>query len=118
MTRYSVQLSDRIFVKDHRFFCFAKNMSQDIGKDISNNICGKYSHKLFDHVKQSDTDALKTTSKRVIQKTVEATGDLTGNIIADKITKISKTSLENNLETVKIEIKMPEEEYIPPKKRQ
>ena len=118
MTRYSVRLSDRIFVKDHGFLCFAKNMSQNIGKDISKNICGKYRQKLFDHVKQSDTDALKTTSKRVIQKTVEATGDLIGNMIADKITKIWKISLESNSETVKIEIKMPEEEYIPPKKRQ
>ena len=28
---------------------------------------------------------MQTTSKRVIQKTVEATGDLIGNKIADKI---------------------------------
>ena len=31
-------------------------------------------------------DAAKTASKRVIQKTAEATGDLIGNEIADKIT--------------------------------
>ena len=37
-------------------------------------------------------DALKTTSKIVIQKTAEATGDMTGNKIADKTTKVSKTS--------------------------
>ena len=42
---------------------------------------GKYSHKLIHHAKQSATDALKTTSKRVIQKTVEATGDSIGNKI-------------------------------------
>ena len=35
---------------------------------------------------------LKTTSKRAIQKTAEATGDLVGNKIADKITSISKKS--------------------------
>ena len=30
------------------------------------------------------TDALKTTSKKVIKKTAEATGDLIGNKIANK----------------------------------
>ena len=32
---------------------------------------------------------LKTASKRAIQKTAEATGDLIGNKIVDKITKVS-----------------------------
>ena len=36
------------------------------------------------------TDALKTVSKRVIQ-TVEATGDLVGEKITNKNTKVSKT---------------------------
>ena len=43
-------------------------------------------------LKQSATDSLNTSSKRVIQKTAEATGDLTINKIADKITKVSKNS--------------------------
>ena len=37
-------------------------------------------------------DAIKTPSKRAIQKTAEATGDLIGNKIADKITRVSKKS--------------------------
>ena len=57
----------------------------------------KYSQKL-DHAKQSATDALKTVSKRVIQKTVEASGDFIGNKIADRITKVSKTSKRIKLE--------------------
>ena len=36
-------------------------------------------------------DAEKTASKRVVQKTVKATGDLIGNKIADKITSVGKT---------------------------
>ena len=52
------------------------------------------------HAKQSATDTHKTASKRAIQKTTQATGDLTGYKIADKITKASKTSSHNNLETV------------------
>ena len=46
-----------------------------MGKSICKNICkslsGKYSQKFIDHAKQSATDALKTSSKRVIQKTAE-----------------------------------------------
>ena len=50
----------------------------------------KYTQKLFDTTKISATDAIKTASKRAIQKTAEATGDLVGNKIADKITSASK----------------------------
>ena len=41
-------------------------------------------------LKKSATHAIKTASKRAIQKTAEATGDLIGNKIADKITSASK----------------------------
>ena len=47
--------------------------------------------KLLDKAKKPTTDAIKTASKRAIQKTVETTGDLIGNNIADKITGVSKT---------------------------
>ena len=46
------------------------------------------------------TDALKTTSERVIQKLAETAGDLIGNTIADKITKVSRTSSKNSSEVV------------------
>ena len=46
----------------------------------------KYGQKLVDSARNSDT--LKTASKRAIQKTAEASGDLVGNKIADKITSI------------------------------
>ena len=60
-----------------------------MGKNLSN----KYAQKLIDSAKKSTTDAIKTASKRVIQKTAEATGDLIGNKIADKIRNASKKSL-------------------------
>ena len=47
--------------------------------------------KLLDKAKKSTTDAIKTASKRAIQKTVGTTGDLIGNNIADKITGVSKS---------------------------
>ena len=40
-------------------------------------------------LKKSTTDAIKTASERVIQKTAGATGDLIGSKIADKIKSMS-----------------------------
>ena len=62
---------------------------------ISKNLSSKYTQKRLDHAKKNPaTDALKAASKRVIQKTAEATDDLIGNKIADQITRASKTSLK------------------------
>ena len=48
-------------------------MGRSNGKNISKNLSSKYSQKLLDHAKQSDTDVIKTVSKKAIQKTAEAT---------------------------------------------
>ena len=101
----------RIFEKGYGFFSSAKNMDRNISKNLSS----KYNQKLLDHAKQSATDALQTSSKRVIQKKVEATGDLIGNKIADKFTRVSKSSPQNNLETNE---EMLEGKYISPELRQ
>ena len=53
----------------------------------------KYSQKPLDTAKRSTTDAIKTVSKRAIQKTAEAAGNLIGNKISDEITNTSKKSL-------------------------
>ena len=76
MTHYLVQPRDRIFVKDYGILSFAENIGQNIGKNISRNLSNKNSQKLPDHAKQSATDALKTASKRVIQKAAEAASNL------------------------------------------
>ena len=110
--RYSIEPRDRIYVKVYRFLSFAKNM----GKRLSN----KYGQKLLDSAKKSTRDAIKTVSKRAIQKTAEATGGLIGNKIADKITKVSKKStkeLPNNDET-DVKIATPKKRYISPEERQ
>ena len=44
----------------------------------------------MDTVTKTGMDAAKTTSKRVVQKTAEAAGDLIGQKIADKTTSIGK----------------------------
>ena len=88
---------------------FAKN----IGKSLSN----KYSQKLIDSPKKSTTNATKIASKRAVQKTVKANGDLLGNKTADKITSVSKKYPKNNLKAVKSEEDIPKERYISPEKR-
>ena len=82
--RYSVEPNDRIYVKGYGFLSFAKIM----GTQLSS----KYSQKLLDSAKKLTADAIKTASKRAIQKKIEATGDLIRNKIADKITSVSKKS--------------------------
>ena len=56
-------------------------------------------------------EAAKTASKRVVQKTAEATRDLIGNKIADKITSIGKSKEKEKTNKA-------EEIYISPEKRQ
>ena len=67
----------------------------------------------MDTATKTGIDAAKTTSKRIVLKTAEATGDLIGNKIADKITSIGKPK-----EKEKEKPKEIEEIYIPPEKRQ
>ena len=113
--RYSVQPTDRIFVKGYGFLTFAEN----IGKNISKSLSCKYSQKLLEHSKQSSTDALKTVSKRAIQKTAEATGDLIGNQIAIELRKSQK--IRNRIIQKQLQmnmIKLPKERNISPDKRQ
>ena len=102
-------------------FCLLPlNMFKNIGKNISKNLSGKYSQKRSDLTKQSTTNAFKTVSKQAIQKAAVATGDLIGNEIDDKITKIWKPSQQNNSETVTNERnkEIPKERYIIPEQRQ
>ena len=114
--RYSNEPRDRIYVKGYGFLSFAKNM----GKSLSN----KYGQKLLDSAKKSLTDVIKTASKRAIQKTAEATGDLIGNKIADNITSVSKKKsakkLHNNDKTKEenVEITTHQKRYISPEERQ
>ena len=67
MTRYSVQLTDRIFVKGYGFLPFARNMGKNIGKNISKYLSREYNKKLLNHAKQSATNSFRITSKNKIK---------------------------------------------------
>ena len=93
--RYSTEPRFRNYMKGSGFLSFAViNMVK----------CGdKYGKKLIDTVTKTGTDAAKIASKRVVQKTAEATGDL--------ITSIGKPKEKEKTKEI-------EEIYIPPEKRQ
>ena len=97
--RYSTQPKFRKYVKGYGFLSFAGKFGDQYGK------------KLMDTTTKTGIDAVKTASKRVVQKTAEATGDLIGNKIADKITSFGKTKSKEKE-------KEEQETYIPPEKRQ
>ena len=77
---------------------------------ICKKIGDKYGKKLMDTATKTGTDAAKTASKTVVQKSAEATGDLNGNQIADKITLIRKPKEKEKTKEI-------EEIYIPPEKK-
>ena len=76
--RYSTEPRFRKYVKGYGFLSYAKKFGN------------KYGKKLMDTATKTGIGAAKTASKRVVQKTSEATGDLIGSKIVDKITSIGK----------------------------
>ena len=71
--RYSTEPKYRKNVTGYGFLSFARKLGN------------KYGKKLMDTATKTGMDAAKTASKRVVQKTEEATGYLIGNEIAEKL---------------------------------
>ena len=65
--RYSIQPREQNYGKWYSFLSFPRRFADKCGK------------KLMYSAKNTGTDAAKTTSKKIVQKTAEATGDLIGN---------------------------------------
>ena len=78
---------------------------------FARKIGDKYGKKLMDTAAKTGIDPAKTASKRVVQKTAEATGDLIGNKIVHKFTSAGKSKEDDKAKNV-------EEIYIRPEKRQ
>ena len=115
--RYSIELRESKYVKGYGFLSFARKIGTHVAK-VAKNMSNKYSQKLVDKAKKSATDAIKTASKRAIQKIAEATGDLIGNKSADKITSASKKSHNEEIQSNEVNNEIPKERYISPKERQ
>ena len=85
--RYSIEPREGRYVKEYGFLSFPRNLGTHATK-VAKNLNSQYGQKLAGSAIKSATDALKIAGKRAIQKTAEASGDLVGNFIADKITSI------------------------------
>ena len=79
--RYSTEPKYRKYVKGYDFLSFARKFGD------------KYTKKLKDAATKTGIVAVKTASKRVVQKTAETTS-LIGNNIADKKTSADKIKLK------------------------
>ena len=115
--RHSIEPRERRHVKGYGFLSFTRNIGTHATK-VAKNMSNKYVQKLADTDKKSATDAIKTASKRAIQKTAEAIGALVGNKIADKITSASKKSHNEEIQSNGVNNEIPKERYISPKERQ
>ena len=96
--RYSIEPRERIHVKGYGFLSFARNIGTHATK-TAKNISNKYG-----------------------QKTAEATGDLVGKKIADKITSASKKYFkklrDEESSSTEVNNEIPKERCISPKERQ
>ena len=98
--RYSIEPRERRFVKGYGFLSFARNFSD------------KYSKSLINKGIDVSKKFTKTAGKKILKETAKATGDLTGNKIADNHTSASKKSHDE------VNNEIPKERYISPKERQ
>ena len=94
--RHSLEPEYRKYVKGYGFLSFARNFGGKYGKKLMNtgiktgtNFNNKYGKKLTDTAIKTGKDF--ATSKKIVHKSAEATGDLVGNKIADKITSMGRS---------------------------
>ena len=71
----------------------------------------------MDSATKTGKDFTKTVSKKVVQKTSEATGDLIGNKIADKTTSIGKPKNKKEKDEMNV-MEEAKEIYIPPPRKE
>ena len=92
--RYSLEPSYRRYVQGQGFMSFAKNIGNkyrrklfDKSIDVGKNMRKKYGKKILDNSLSAGKDFAKIAGKNVLTKSAEATGDMIGHKIADRITK-------------------------------
>ena len=98
MARYSTEPKTKKYVKGYGYLSFARNLSN------------KYGKRLLDTATKTGLDSAKTAFKSLVHEAAEATAELIGHKIAEKLVK-PKYAPEANSRNVK-------EIVIPPQKRQ
>ena len=75
----------------------------------------KFGKKILDNSLSAGKDFTKIAGKKVLTKSAEATGDLTGNKIVDRITKSTRNKAQKEDHRIMEET---QEMLIPPEKRE
>ena len=117
--RYSVEPHYRRYVQGQGFMSFARNIGNKYGKKIFDKSLDvgkkKYGKKILHNSLSAGKDFAKIAGKKVVTKSAEATGDLIGNKIADRITKSTRNKEQKEDDRIKEET---QEIIIPPEKRE
>ena len=97
---------------------FAKNIGNKYGKKIFNksiDVSNKYGRKILDKSMDASKDFAKIADKKVLHKSAEATGEMIGNKVADRISKSSRNNAQKEDDRIMEET---QEILIPPEKRE
>ena len=97
---------------------FAKNIGNKYGRktfDKSIDVSNKYDRKILDKSMDASKDFTKIAGKKVLHKSAEATGEMIGNKVADRITKSSRNKAQKEDDRIMEET---QEILIPPEKRE
>ena len=119
--RYSLEPHYRRYVQGQEFMSFARNIGNKYGRKIFDKSLDvgksmkKYGKKILDNSVSAGKDFAKIAGKKVLTKSAEATGDLIGNKIADKITKSTRNKAQKEDNRIMGET---QEIILPPEKRE
>ena len=120
--RHSLGPRYRKYVQGQGFMSLAKNIGNKYGKklfdksmDVSKKYGKKYGNKLLDNSISAGKDFAKIAGKKVLTKSAEATGDMIGNKIVDRINKSSRNKAQKEDNRIMEET---QEILIPPEKRE
>ena len=120
--RYSLEPNYRRYVQGQGFMSFPRNIGNKYGKkifdksiDIGKSMKKIYGKKIVDNSLSAGKDFAKITGKKVLTKSAEATGDLIGNKIADRISKSTRNKAQKEDDRIMEET---QEIIVPPEKRE
>ena len=82
--------------------------------DVVKNMSNKYGRKILDKSIGVSKDFAKTAGKKLLNKSAEATGEMIGNKIADRITRNFRNKTQKEDDRIMEET---QELIIPPEKR-
>ena len=120
--RYSLEPHYRRYVQGQGFMSFTRNIGNEYSikifdkiLDVGKSMKKKHGKKILDNSLSPGKDFAKIAGKKVLTKNAEATSDLIGNKIADRITKRTRNKAQKEDDRIMEET---QEIIIPPQKRE